>query len=79
MVHACMLGWVQLFVTPWTVARQALSLGFSRQGYWSGLSFPPPGDLPAPGIKLASLVSPALAGIFFITEPPGKPREEMGR
>ena len=38
--------------TPWTVARQApLSMGFSRQEYWSGVPFPPPGDLPDPGIK----------------------------
>ena len=44
---------VQCFVTLWTVARQApLSMGFSRQEYWSGLPFPPPGDLPDPGIKL---------------------------
>ena len=59
------------FATPRTVARQdPLSMGFSRQEYWSGLSFPPPGDLPDPGIKPTS---PALAGGFFITEPPGKP------
>ena len=58
----------QLFVTPWTVAHQApLSLGFFRQEYWSGLSFPSPGDLPNPGIKPASLTSPVLAGGFFIT------------
>ena len=62
---------VQLFVTPWTVAYQAsLSVGFSRQEYWSGLSFPPTGDLPNPGIETES---PALAGRFFTTEPPGKP------
>ena len=43
---------VPLFVNPWTVAYQALlSMGFSRQGYWSGLPFPSPGDLPDPGIK----------------------------
>ena len=54
---------VQLFATPWTVALQApLSIGFSRQEYWNGLSFPSPGDLPDPGIKLVSLMSPALAG-----------------
>ena len=59
---------VQLFVTLWTVALQApLSMGFSRQGYWSGLSFPPPGDLPDPGIEPMSLMSPALAGGFFTT------------
>ena len=46
---------VQLFATPWTVACQApLSMGFSRQEYWSGLPFPSPGDLPDPGIKPAS-------------------------
>ena len=58
------------FVTPWTVARQALlSMKFPRQGYWSGLPFPSPGDLSDPGIELAS---PALAGLFFTTEPLGK-------
>ena len=51
---------------------QALSMGFSRQEYWSGLPCPPPGDLPDPVIKPASLMSPALAGRFFTTEPPGK-------
>ena len=61
----------QLFVTPWTVACQTpLSMGFSWQKYWSGLPFPSPGDLPNPGI---APVSPALAGGFFTTEPPGKP------
>ena len=59
---------VRLFATLWTAARQApLSMGFSRQEHWSGLSCPPPEDLPDPGIKLASLVSPALAGGFFAT------------
>ena len=54
------------FVTPWTVARQApLSMGFSRQEYWSGLPFPFPRDLSHPGIEPASL---ALAGGFFTTE-----------
>ena len=59
-------------VTPWTVARQApLFTGFPWQEYWSGLSFPSPGDLPNPEIKP---MSPALAGGFFTTtEPPGKP------
>ena len=46
---------------------------FSRQEYWSGLPFPPPGDLPNPGIKLTSSLTSALAGGFFTTEPPGKP------
>jgi len=48
-------------------------MGFSRQEYWSELPFPPPGHLPDPGIKPVSLVSPALAGRFFTTKPPGKP------
>ena len=52
---------VQLFVTPWTVARQAhLFMGFSRQEYWSGLPFPPPGDLSDLGIEPVSPVSLAL-------------------
>ena len=59
---------VQFCATLWTAARQApLSLGFFRQEYWSGLPCPPPGDLPNPGIKPASLTSPALAGTFFTT------------
>ena len=63
-----MLSRVRLFVTPWTVAHQALlPLGFSRQEYCSGLPFPSPGDLPDPGIKLTSPVSPALVGKFFTT------------
>ena len=66
---------VQLIVTLWTVACQApLFMGFSRQEYWSGLSCPLSGDLPDPGIKPASLLSPALAGGFLTTEPPGKPQ-----
>ena len=69
-----MLSHVRLFATPRTVAHQApLSRGFSRQEYWSGLPFPPPGDLPDPGVEPTSLVSPALAGGFFTTESPGKP------
>ena len=57
------------------MARQAsLSMRFSRQEYWSGMSFPPPGDLPNPGIEPRSLSSPALAGRFFTTKPPGKPQ-----
>ena len=64
---------IQLFVTPWTVAHQALlSMGFSRQEYWSGLPRFPPGDLPDPGIKPVSSVAPTLTSGFFTTEPPGK-------
>ena len=59
------------FATLWTVAHQApLPMGFPRQEDWSGL--PPPGALPNPGI-IEPTMSPALAGGFFITEPPGKP------
>ena len=58
----------QLLVTPWTVAHQApLSMEFSRQEYWSGLPFPPPGNLPDSGIEPASFVSLALASGFFTT------------
>ena len=58
--------------TPWTVAHQALlSMGFSKQEYWS--EFPPPENLPDPGMETTSPMSPALAGIFFTTEPPRKP------
>ena len=60
------LSYVQLFATPWTVACQApLSVKFSRQEYWNGLLFPPPGDLPSSGIETESPVSPALAVGFF--------------
>ena len=73
-VHVQLLSHVQLFATPWTTLHQAsLSIGFSRQEYWSGLLFPSPGDLPNPGIELAS---PTLAGRFFTTERPGKPIPE---
>ena len=66
-----LLSFVQLFETPWTIACQApLSMGFSRQEYWSGLLFLPPGDLPDPEIGLAS---PALAGRFFTTASAGRP------
>ena len=57
--------------TPWTVAHQApLSMGFSRQEYWSGLPFPSPGDLPNPGIEPRS---PILQADSLPPEPPGKP------
>ena len=59
------------FATPWTVACQApLSMEFPRQEYWSGLPFPPPVELPDPGIKRVSLMSPAMAGVFFTAVPP---------
>ena len=63
----------QLFVTLWTIAHQApLSMGFSRQEYWSGLPCSPPGNLPDPGIRPASLMSSALAVGFWPLAPPGK-------
>ena len=59
------------FVNPWTVDYQdPLSMGFSRQEYWSGLPFPSSGIVPDPGIKPER---PVLAGVFFTTEPLGKP------
>ena len=67
------LSHVQIFVTPQTVAQAPLSLGFYKQEYWRGLPFPPPGDLPDPGIEPMSPTSTAFAGGFFTTEPPGKP------
>ena len=74
-MYSCMLSVcrVWLFTTPCTVARQApLSGGFFRKEYWSGLPFPPPGDLPHSGMEPSSPTSPALAGRFSITEPPEK-------
>ena len=69
-MHVCVLSHVQLFVTLWTVSCQApLSTGFARQEYWSGLPVPSPGDPSDPGIELASLVSPVLAGRFFTIIP----------
>ena len=65
------LSCVRLFATPWTVAHQVpLSMGFSRQEYWSGLPFPSPEDLPEPGFEPRS---PALQADALPSEPPGKP------
>ena len=67
-----LLSRVWLFTTPWTVACQApLSMGFIRQGYWSGLPCSPPGDLPNPGIQPRS---PTLQAYSLPNEPPGRPR-----
>ena len=67
---AQLLSRVGLSEALWTVAHQPpLSMGFSRQEHWSGLPFPPPGDLANPGIEPASPASPALAGGFFPAEP----------
>ena len=72
MYICCLVTQLSLtFFDPMTVVHQALLfMRFSRQENWSGLSFPLPGNLPDPGIEP---VSPALAGGFFTTEPPGKP------
>ena len=65
-----LLSHVRLFATPWTVVyKAALSMEFSRQEYWSGLSFPSPGDLPDPGIEPRS---PILQADNVSSEPPGK-------
>ena len=62
------LNCVRFFATPWTIGHQAsLSMGFSRQEYWSGLPFPSSRDLLDPGIEPLSPASPALAGKFFTT------------
>ena len=72
----CMFSCVQFFATPWTVAyKTPLSMGFPRQEYWSGVPRLPPGDLPDPGSKIKSLVSPAVAGRFFTTVPPQRHKE----
>ena len=81
--NVCMLrrfSGVRLYVTLWTIACQApLSIGFSRQEYWSGLLCPSPGNLPDSGNEPASLTSLALAGGFFTTsatwEAPAKSRK----
>ena len=77
-MHARVLSrvsYVRLFAPEWTEAHQApLSLRFPRQEYWSGLPCPPPGDLSDPGIEPTTPESPAWAGGFFTTEPPGKPK-----
>ena len=68
------LSCVQLFVTPWTVAHQApLSMEFSRQEYWGGLPFPPPRDLPDPGTKPTSPVSPELQADSLLLSYRGSP------
>ena len=65
---------IQFFVTLWTIVRQApLSMGFSRQEYWSELPFPPPGDLPDPGIEPTFFMSAYVAG-GLSPVPPEKPQ-----
>ena len=73
--YTCVCSVVSDSVIPWIVARQIpLSMEFSRQKYWSGLPFPPPGDPTQGSVKPTSLGSAALAGRIFTTVPPGKPR-----
>ena len=75
-MNSTKLSCVLFFAIPWTVAHQApLSMGFSRQEYWSGLPCPPSGDLLHPGIKPASLMPPALQAGSLPSEPPGKPNK----
>ena len=70
----CMLSRVRLFVTPWTIAHHLpLSMGFSRQEYWSESPFPPTGDLPDPGIKPTSPESPALQEDSLLLSHQGSP------
>ena len=72
--HAWVLSLICLFETLWTVACQApLSIGFSRQEYWSELPFPSPGNLPNPGTEPASTVSPAPQADSLPAESSGKP------
>ena len=72
--YCCLVTKSRLTHDAMDCTRQArLAMGFPREEYWSGLSFPAPGDLPDTGIKPKSLGSPALVGGFFTTEPPGKP------
>ena len=75
---AQLLSCVQLFATPWTIGHQVpLSMGFFRQAYWSGLPFPPPGDLPDPGIEPASPAFPASrADSFWLYLPPPPSQQE---
>ena len=71
-MSACVLSCIRLFVTPWTVALQSpLSRGFSKQEYWSGLTFLSPVDLPNPGIKPGS---PASQADSLLSVAPGKPK-----
>ena len=72
-VGACMCTVLSNSLHPYRLCPPGFSVhGIFQQESWSGLPFPSPGDLPNPGIKSASLASPALAGGFFTAEPPGK-------
>ena len=78
-VCVCSVTQLHLTLRPYglyVACRSTLSMGFPRQEYWSGLLFPSPGYLPNPGIEPVSSTSPALAGIFFTPDPPGKPLKQ---
>ena len=81
-VYECMLSCfspVLLFVTLWALARQdPLSMGFSRQEYWSGLSCPPPGDLANPKIKPTTFAAPALQADSLLLRPWRSPNQALG-
>ena len=70
----CLCSVIQSSLTLCDPCRAPLSMEFSRQEYWSGLPFPPPGGVADPGVETVSLVSPALAGGFFTAAPPGNPQ-----
>ena len=73
-LHACVLGCIWLFATPWIIDCQILlSMLFPRQEYWSGLPFPSPGNLPDPRDWTCISCISCIAGGFFTTEPPGMP------
>ena len=74
MVAGCDISWLLVWQEIFS-----LSMGFSRHEYWSGLPFPPPGDLPDPEIEPMSLLSPALGGSLFTTELPGKSNSHLNR
>ena len=79
-IHVCLITSVlsDSFLTLWTVAHQApLSMGFSRQEYWSGLPFPSPGNLPNPGMEPVSPVTSALQTDSLPAEPLGKPQTRV--
>ena len=73
-MHDQLLNHIRLFRTLCVACQAPLSVESSGQEFWSGLPFSPPGDLPDPGIEPTSPASPALAGGFFTTAPPGKPK-----
>ena len=74
MAAGCDISWLLVWQEIFS-----LSMGFSRHEYWSGLPFPPPGDLPNPEIEPMSLLSPALGGSLFTTELPGKSNSHLNR